>query len=748
MVRFSYKIENFDFIIDIKYLKNTEEIFIQCKTLDNCIYSSFYNLQNLRDMDIIFTGSKSSSDAFSLLCNYFKENKLNISLMSNSTLIIEIYKDVKPDWKFILLRKGQNNNSEEEILIGGNSNNINNSKNNILEGLESNLNEQELNLSVAHPKINQMEEVKANLNYILIFLLLKEIAYQIVRFDQFEEYNLKEIKWILEDIKKNKDSIENQNPKSEINILNYINYLKFLFDNNILELFPLIIQLLEIVEQDHKKNEIKNYWKYLSKYEEHNNEFDFLNDLKNCHFDYSIISMDIVERDNLEEYEQKKKECKNMKKMILYHEFEIEPNSNEFNMKLNYTYKSNYGEGFYFSNSIDYISSLKYNGNIPNIDETFSLMACEIFYDEEKLKIFEDKESNQNDILNHKVEPNGLIKIENYYFYDYNNEICIKDNGKGIIHNVYILSKNYQILPLYIFTLKRNEYFVLYRDPNFLGDNQFSHFLQGIQKKSYQLMKNMNIYFEGCTEEALKFLLKRKNQKVILITSIGLASGKRFVEVARKIYGFNLLVLFFSSEKSKKLNSEWIKEFPNCLFTTKPNLYIDYITKYNEIDLKVLREKDEEINNINLKEFSFNFIDFINCHSDIKYNSLKYINNFPYFRKVYILCPNKNLYLGMTKKGKVEKSEQTCSWYITSFEYKITFFSNRFYLDIDNGMPFGSKYMNKWDYENISEDCYYYIINTKNNKEKKYLSMEDEGIFANKKEPDDNTKFKFIDILE
>ena len=463
-----------------------------------------------------------------------------------------------------------------------------------------------------------------------------------------------------------------------------------------------------------------------------------------------------MERDNPEEYKQKKKECKNMNKIILYHPIEIDHNSDKLNMKPKYIGKLTNGKkGFYFSDSIDYISSLKYNGNIPNIGETFSLMACEIFYDKEKLIKFIDKnlskELNEDEILKiqDKSEPNGLIIIENYYTYD--NEINIKDKNKGIINNVYILSNNYQIFPLYYFTLKRNEYFILYRDPNFIGKSIYSDFLQIIQKKSYQFINDMNIYFEGSTVEALKFLLKRKNQKVILITSISFdKSGKRFIEITRKIYGFNLLVLFFSSKKNKEENYKWIKDFQNCLYTTKSNLYKDYITKYNETELKNLRIEDEKENNFKLKEFSFDFISYSNCYNDIQYCSLKYIKNFPYFRKVYILCPFKNLYLGMTKEGKVEKSEQTCPWYITLFEYKITFFSNGFYLNINNeidDIPLGLIYMKEWDFKNISYDCYY-IINTKNNEEKKYLSMEDKEIIANKKDPCENTKFKFLDVID
>ena len=717
MVQFIYNKENIEFLIDIKYLKNTEEIYIQCKTINSLIYSTLYKFQNLKDMDVIFVDCKSLFDAFNLLCKFFEENIVNIPIISNSKVIIEILKEVEPDWKFILLRNGQNNNMEEEMLIGGNSNSSNN---NILEGLDHNLTLLEFNVSLAQPNIKQInEEIPTDLNYLLKFLLIKKIVNIIENFSFYENFISKEIIWIFEDIKKNKDSIENGNPNdintiengnpNDINILNYINYLKFLDCNYNFDLYQLIDQLFMVKQE--QKNEIVNYWKYLSKYEKYNNGFDFLKDLKNCHFDYSIISMNIVERDNPEKYEQKKKEC--------------------------------------------IISSLKYNGNIPNVDETFSLMACEIFYDEEKLKKFEDKylskESNKDDILKvqDQVEPNGLIKIENFYIYD--SEINIKGKNKGILYNVYVLSKFDQIFPLYIFTLKRNEYFVLYRDPNFLRKNIYSDFLKAIQRTSYQFMNNMNIYFEGSTEEALKFLLKRKYQKVILITSIRFdKSGKRFIEIARKIYGFKLLVLFFSSKKNKKENYKWIKEFQNCLYTTKSNLYKDYITKYNETELQKLREKDEKENNFELKEFSFDFISYFNCDSDIQYCSLKYIKNFPYFRKVYILCPNKNLYLGMTKEGKVKKSEQTCPWYITLFEYKITFFSNNFYLNINNEIdeiPLGLEFMKEWDFENISDDCYY-IINTNENKEKKYLSMEDEEIIANKKEPSENTKFKFLDVIE
>ena len=656
MVKFTYNQNKIDYIIDIKYLKNSEEIFIQCTKLNSFKFSKIYKISMLRNIDCILFGNNTPLEAFDLLCKHFRENQVFISEIDISKIRIVINKEVEPNWVFELLKYEENNNMDNEMLIGEN-NNINDNNINIIEEFEPNLDTQELSLMIGQPKDNQIVGETADLDYLLKFLLLKKLANKIKDINIYKSLISEDIVWLLKRIKKLNDSLENKNPSDEVNILNYINFFKVLDIHNNVDLSSIINKFF--MDKSPEKDEIINYWKYLSKYQKYNNEFDFLKDLKNCHFDYSLIKMNIVERYNIEEYEQKKKECKNMKKMILYSLFEIEPNFNKLNMKLKYSHKLIYGKGYYFSDSIDYISSLKYNGNIPNIGETFSLMVCELFYDEKKLRRFKEKnpfkEFNQNNNLSFqaKVESNGLIKIENYYTYD--NGMNINDKEKRVISNEYVLSEKYQIFPLYIFTLKRNEYFILYRDPNFLVKNKYSDFLKSTQKLSYQCMNSTNIYFEASTEESLKFLFKRKNQKVILITSIRLDySGKRFVEIARKIYGFNLLVIFFSSVKNKKYNEKWLKDFPNCLFTTKFSLYKDYITKYNEDELKELRKKDEEENKMKLKEFSFDFISFPYCDNEIKYCFLKYIKNFPYFRKVSILCQFKNLYLEMTKEGIVE----------------------------------------------------------------------------------------------
>ena len=437
---------------------------------------------------------------------------------------------------------------------------------------------------------------------------------------------------------------------------------------------------------------------------------------------------------------KKKKECKNMKKMILYHISEINSDSNKLNMELKYSNKSFSYRGYYFSDSIDYIIISQNNEHIPEIGKSFSLMACEIFYDEEKLKEFDINLSSSNSshiyISNElvEVEPDGLIKFKNYYLSD--------NNSKKI---EYVLSEKYQILPLYTFTLRRNEYFVLYRDPNFIGEHNFSGYLKGIILKSLKYSKNKNFYFESSTEEALKLLLKKKKEKVILITSIRFdKSGKRFVEIARKILNFELIVLFYSISRT---HFDWIKDFPNCLYTSLYKIYEGYISNYKESALKELKKKVENSYNIKLREFTFDFLCYSNCDDDLSISYYDYNSRCPYFKSVYIFNPNKSLYLSMTKEGKVNKSEEKCLWEVTLIDNDITFFSNGFYLDIDNKnkeIAIGSKEMKKWYFDALDNNCYYFI----NIEEGKncYLTMEDdEDVRVNKKDPCKNSIFQLND---
>ena len=367
-------------------------------------------------------------------------------------------------------------------------------------------------------------------------------------------------------------------------------------------------------------------------------------------------------------------------------------------------------------------------------------MACEIFYDEEKLQEFDTNLSLSNSsqsnfsIVQEKVDPDGLIKFKNCYL-----------NDNNIKQIEYVLSEKYQIFPLYTFTLRRNEYYVLYRDPNFIGQHNHSQYLNSLKLRSLKYSHNKNFYFESSTEEALKLLLKKKKEKVILITSIRYdKSGKRFVEIARKILNFDLIVLFFSNNTN---HFNWVKDFSNCLYTNKSSLYEEYISNYHEEGLRELKKKVEELYSIELKEFTFDFMCYSNCCEDLSFSMIDYNNICPYFRSVNIINPNKILYLSMTIEGKVKKSEEECLWEVTIFDNTITFCSNGFYLDIDENkeIAVGAKEMKKWNFY-IIDDCYYFI-NTDNDKNGILSIEDDDNISINKKDLSENSLFKLNDII-
>ena len=620
-----------------------------------------------------------------------------------------------------------NNNYHLDNFIINNKN-----KNNHLNEKQNQISSS-LNVRIGQPKNNQKGKIK-NLSCFLKFLLISRITNKVENISKYDE-NFKNVEEVIKLIKNNQDFNGNKNWKNKNNILDYLKYLddKNLDRNSLLE---------NIFSEDKKvKNEIFDYWKYLSIYEEYNNNFEhkFFEDLKNCNLDYSIVNMNILERDNPEEYEYKKKECKNMKKMMLYFLYEINYDSNKLNMKLEFSNKSVYGRGFYFTDSIEDIIRCQNNDKFPEIGKFFHLIICEIFYDEEKLREFNMNLSSSDSIQNNKekVEPNGLKKIEIFHFND--------NNSKTRIFTEYVLSEKYQIFPIYTLTLRRNEYFVIYRDPNFVKKNHYTKDLKEIMLRSLKYSYDKNFYFESSTEKALELILKKKKVKVILITSIGRdKSGKRFAEIARRILQRDDLIVLFFSNNTNHLG--WIKNFSNCLYASEFDIYEEYISKYNYNSLRDLKEKIEDLYDLKLN-FSFNYLSYSNCENDLSFSCFDFNNNSFYFKSVYIFNPKKSLYLSMTKEGKVKKSEKECLWMVTINENDITFFSNGYYLDIDENkeIAIGSKEMKKWSL--IKENDDYYFSYTEEGKND-YLSMEDdENIRVNKNALPDNSKFYLNEVL-
>jgi len=591
---------------------------------------------------------------------------------------------------------------------------------------------------------------------------IKRIILKLQKNINFGEDNRENIKILLKENKGN-------------NILIYSQYINEIFNNNIK-----IRNLINLLEKD-KREEIDIYWGCLSNYNEYNIFFEkeFEKDLKKTKFDYSLISLAILEKDeeDEEEYKTKRDSCPNMTKRILYHGSQIDPISKILTDEYKYTRKAFYGMGIYFSDIIDYIafycggtglSNRRDNfGNIVPVNSTFSFIASEVFYDKNKFRQIKDMSLYVPE-LNHfpsynelkrkysrkMIEPNGIhfIRVNDDGDALTERDFINKKNKGEFLGNEYAITEKYQIFPIYSLTVKRNEYFVLWRDPNFKGENEYLDYLN--DRKLFCMEKgNMNIYFETSTEEALKFLLRRQFNKVILITSIGLdLSGKRFVEIARKIFGFNLIVLFFSVNKS---HLKWIQKFQNCLYTDQSDFYEEYITNFNKDGLEKLKKDIEKEYNITLMKFSKDFLSYPKFKNEGDFSSLDFSNNNKYIRHVKICCKNKDLFLNMNNNGNVKLSKEPSIWDVTILDNEITLFSNGYYLDvtkIKNGDKeefgeklVGFKYMIIWNFEMYKNYyIFYYPKKEKNNK----LSLENNDLKVNKVKAGESEYFELLDELE
>ena len=139
--------------------------------------------------------------------------------------------------------------------------------------------------------------------------------------------------------------------KNGNNILIYSQYVNMLIKSKYVN------KIIKYLNKD-IQNKINNYWRCLSNYEEYNSFFEkeFQKDLKNTYFDYSLISLAILENIDKEDYNTKRDSCNNVKKKILYHNSQINPISSILTDEFKYTKKAFYGMGIYFSDLIDYTS--------------------------------------------------------------------------------------------------------------------------------------------------------------------------------------------------------------------------------------------------------------------------------------------------------------------------------------------------------------------------------------------------------
>ena len=620
-------------------------------------------------------------------------------------------------------------------------------------------------------KLDEADGEVNDLSGILLLCLLNYIASNINDINKINKSGIREIiKELKEGVKMTgnpQDDIrESLKQKNGNNILTYINYLQEVISTKD------IWNLIDLFDKNEKK-EIISFWSILSKYQEFNEIFekDFGKIMEKSYFDYSLIGVSIYQHRRRKEFLEKLKKCENPIVRYLLHGTTIDKISLIITDDFKYTKQAFYGMGVYFSDMIDYTSfycgevkeghRTNWNKIIP-VGETISCVAAEVFYSRGKKKYiyngklkvstldhfpkYEELKSKYKDKM---VQPNGVhfIRVEpkgGQTIKSENDEIAIKEGG--FVGTEYVITEMYQILPLYGLTLKRNEFFIIWRDGNFKGQNSWTNYLKDRKMFIYKEAK-MNVYFESNTEKALELIKRKKYNKIIIITSCQGNVGKRFVDVARKILGFEVVVLFYSANTN---NLSWIKNYTNALYTNNEYFYRKYITNYNIkglFDLKEEMEKNYKCSfKLNKKCLEY---PLVKKAEKKDFSKLKFEKINRYFRRVMIKNKNTKKALFM-EKGKVKfegyegNDIQQFIWYVTILDDEMTLFSNDSYLFVDekNNMEIkGSEWMINWKYE-AKDEKYLFYYKDKNN----VLTLSEDKALLKKEDKNDVQLFELLDI--
>ncbi len=251
--------------------------------------------------------------------------------------------------------------------------------------------------------------------------------------------------------------------------------------------------------------------------------------------------------------------------------------------------------GFYAFDDKDDKKKYINHRRIRKVNEIFSIVASQVFYDNSK---FENCYNKTNKI----IEEKGI----RYVHVDANGDPLSKDKTKENGYNKFIgtefvIPSEKQVIPLYVIALKRNEYYCLWKDYHFTHQTEYTEHSLYTKNIAKQLL-GINMYGVGEINEALDIIKRKKYNKLILLSNVGIVEeAKQFINDVRTILKFNVVVLFFTASLS---HLKWIKDFPNALFTTKDEFFKEYILNFNSKGLNQLKSKIEKYYGTKLDKFN------------------------------------------------------------------------------------------------------------------------------------------------
>ena len=243
-------------------------------------------------------------------------------------------------------------------------------------------------------KINEISDQKIPIFGILRLILIKYISSLIKDINQINSNEMKKLISILQNGTKQKEEDVHKDIKLNLeessgrDILAYTEYVcSIMTDEKINYLLK-------------NTNLIFKYWSILSLYSEFSQIFEseLKKELKNSYFEYSLISLSIYEQPNRKHFLKEKKNYKNLEVKYLYHGTPIDSISEILIQGFLYPKKAFYGMGIYFTDMLDYLAFYSSGKDftskssnfcrIPYLNETFSCVSSEVYYDKTKKKIF------------------------------------------------------------------------------------------------------------------------------------------------------------------------------------------------------------------------------------------------------------------------------------------------------------------------------------------------------------------------
>ena len=612
----------------------------------------------------------------------------------------------------------------------------------------------------------QSKKLNSNLSKILHLFLVKFISTKINDFQMLSNNILRSV---ISELKENIiliiDKFNNikiyTKENFERNIISYANYIYITIGENEINY---IISTLE----EKTINEIIEFHKLLSFYDQYKTFFEetLSETLEKSYFEYAISGIQLLSIKDNNQYFEESKKCQNIINKYLFHE--IPSNLDIVNNNiLNYSKKPSFGMGFYFTDSLDYLAYKSGNKNNKpiSVNSSFSCNISQIYYDNNLKKNITDftyfnneldhfptyEEINMN-YSNKKVVKNGLhfARVKSNSGQIINENDLKEKNRNNLIGKEYVITEKEQVLPLFNLDFKINESLIIWRDPT-INENKSYAKVFNVSKMYINQFLRINAYFKDSIENALELIKRKKLNKIILISNIGLdLSGKKLMEIARKILDFPVIILFFSQNL---MHLKWIQEEKNILFTSDTNFYKKYILNYNEKDLIELKKEIE--NNFKIKlQFTRDYLKFPKFIGNRKFKDIIFDEIVPNFKKVIIKnIKNQNILIMDEKgdisfkpNGNVDNANYSYFWYVTINENEITLYKDQFYLGIDikNKKIVRDQYMKILNYQLCAK---YYLI-YKQTKDWILTDNKNEAVVDKKNERQYDQLFSFIEIEE